>query len=218
MDQRQSVFQTFKIPDPIRIDKVFQIVSEHFNNDIKGIAVLECGPVEDGLADRMTKLGSDCYGVDINPRNLQGVKTYVADLNEGFPAFGKKFDVIFAGEIMEHIFDDDAFLANCKNLLSPRGILILTVPNLFFLPNRFSMLFGKMPKFSYEKYHYHIYGPAVLKSLFEDSGLEIFKFTSSHILFSTRRSRMGRIFEILGDIFPSLGAHLIVAAMPRNKE
>ena len=216
MDKRQDVFQDFEIPDPIRIDKVLNIVSKNFNSNFKDLTVLECGPVRGGLTDRMSKLGSLCFGVDINPRNLPGVETFVADLNEGFPPFEEKFDVIFAGEIMEHIFDDDAFLLNCKKLLSSRGILIITVPNLFFLPNRLMMIFGKMPMFSYERYHYHMYGPRVIKQLFIKSGLNIFEFTSSHILFSTRRNPVGKIFELLGDVFPALGAHLIVAAKPAD--
>lgn len=48
--------------------------------------------------------------------------------------------------------------------------------------------------------------------LIQQQGFEILKIISSHILFSTRRNKFGRIFEILGNIFPSLGAHLIICA------
>jgi ABC-2 type transport system ATP-binding protein len=37
-------------------------------------------------------------------------------------------------------------------------------------------------------------------------------FISSHILFSTRRNKFGKIFEIFGNFFPSLGAHLMIFA------
>lgn len=135
-----------------------------------------------------------------------------ADLNERFPIFKIKFDVIFAGEVMEHLFDDIKFIKDCRNILKPGGILIITVPNLTFSANRLLMFFEKIPLFAYAPYHYNIYNKKVVENLLKQNGFEILNTTSSHALFSTRRNKFGRIFEILGDIFPSFGAHLIVCA------
>lgn len=210
-DDRQSVFENYQVPDAIRIRKVCTFVRKHFPN-LSGISLLECGIARGGLAEVLSREGAICYGVDINPRSIPGVEIVRADLNKGFPRFATLFDVIFAGEVMEHLFDDVAFVASCRELLKPGGLLIVTVPNLVFGVNRLLMLFGKMPMFAHAPYHYHIYTKKTLGELIERQGFRILKFSSSHVLFSTRRNRLGRIFEILGDIFPSFGAHLIVFA------
>ncbi|MEK7465659.1 MAG: class I SAM-dependent methyltransferase [Patescibacteria group bacterium] len=212
MDKKQEVFEHFEVPDPIRIKKAYNFITEYFK-DLRNLNLLECGVAKGGLADMLKKEGVRCFGVDVNPREINGIKIIQSDLNKGIPDFGVKFDIIFAGEVMEHLFDDSAFLQHCREALRPDGILIITVPNLVFGPNRFLMLFGQVPKyFAYAPYHYHMYNRKTLASMFKEGNLKVLKLVSTHILFSTRRNKLGRVFEILGDIFPSLGAHLIVFA------
>ena len=210
-DQKQQIFENFEVPDPIRIKKVIKLIRKYLG-EIKGLNILECGITNGGVADLLNKEGANCFGVDINPREITGVKIIQVDLNEGFPEFNIKFDVIFAGEVIEHLFDDTKFIHECREALKLNGLLIITVPNLLFSANRLLMLFGKMPLFAHAPYHYHIYNKKTIENLIKQEGFEILKVISSHLLFSTRRNKLGKIFEILGDIFPSMGAHLIVCA------
>ena len=210
-DEKQRVFEDFTVPDPIRIEKSIKLIRQYFNK-VKGLDILECGIARGGIADLLSREGANCFGIDINSRHIENVKIFQADLNDGFPEFGGKFDVIFAGEVIEHLFDDSKFVKDCRNLIKPDGLLIITVPNLVFSANRILMLFGKMPMFAFAPYHYHVYNKKILNNLLKENGFEILKTISSHILFSTRRNKFGKIFEILGDIFPSFGAHLIVCA------
>jgi 2-polyprenyl-3-methyl-5-hydroxy-6-metoxy-1,4-benzoquinol methylase len=209
MDNRQDVFETFEVPDPIRIKKAVSLARK-FKGSFSGLKVLECGLAKGGFLDSIRGEGAECFGIDINPRNFTAVTFKQADLNLGFPDFGTKFDLIFAGEVMEHLFDDKKFLKSVNDNLNPEGLIIITVPNMFFSLNRIKMFFGQMPKFAYEDYHYHMYSKKTLSTLLKDANFTLLKVTSSHILFSTRRSFVGRFFEILGDILPSLGAHLII--------
>ena len=213
MDIQQDVFREFEVPDPIRIEKAARFVRAQFPV-VQGITLLECGIARGGLADTLKGEGARCFGIDINPRNdIPGVEIRQADLNGGFPDFGTHFDVLFAGEVMEHLFDDGKFVREARELLKPEGILILTVPNLVFSVNRIRMFFGKTPSFAYAPYHYHMYTRRTLEDLLRSNGFAIADVTSSHVLFSTRRNAaFGRVFEILGDLFPSFGAHLIVCA------
>ncbi len=144
-----------------------------------------------------------------------GVTFFQHDCNNDFDfADGMVFDVIFAGEIIEHIFHDDRFLAQLRGILAPGGVLALTTPNLFFAVNRLVMPLGRMPYFAWEPYHYHFYSKATLTKLVTDAGFKVQRMTSSHVLMSTRRNRLiGGVCERLGDVFPSLGAHLIVFAV-----
>lgn len=216
MDTRQEIFKDFEVPDPIRIKKVVKFIHSKFP-DLKEKNILECGIARGGVSDYLKDSGVNLFGVDINPRaDVMGVKIIRADINRGFPDFGVKFDVIFAGEVMEHLFDDRKFVKDAEGALRPGGYLIITVPNLVFSVNRLWMLFGKTPLFAYAPYHYHIYTKRTLGELVKSEGFEISRFISSHVLFSTRRNKIGKIFEILGDWFPSWGAHLMIFA--RKKE
>jgi len=216
MDNNQKIFETFEVPDPIRIRKAVNFIRRKFS-DLKGKNILECGMAKGGVVDSLKNSGAGLFGIDVNPRpEIKGVKFFQADLNEGFPDFRTEFDVIFAGEVMEHLFDDAKFVREAEKILKPGGYLIITVPNLVFSFNRLRMLFGETPLFAYAPYHYHIYTKKVLRSLIESEGFEISEFASSHVLFSTRRGKLGRIFEILGDYFPSFGAHLMVFARKKR--
>jgi len=210
MDQNQKIFEEFEVPDPIRITKAIRFIKK-YKGKLNGLTLLECGVAKGGVADRL-KDGNDCFGIDINPRDLRGIKIKQADLNKEFPSWGVKFDVVFAGEVIEHLLDDVRFIKECKENLKDDGLLILTTPNLVFGVNRILMLLGRMPMFAFAPYHYRIYNKKVLEGVVLAGGLRMVDLTSSHILFSTRRNKFGRIFEILGDFFPSIGAHLIICA------
>lgn len=208
----QGVFQDFEVPDPIRISKAERYVRRHFGSSLNGLRLLELGVAKGGLADRLNREGMRCFGVDINPRTLADIDIVQHDLNKGLPNYQELFDVIFAGEVIEHVFDDIALLRSCWAQLRGGGLFIATVPNLVFSVNRLRMLFGGLPLFSYAPYHYHIYTVEVLRHRLQNVGFSVLHTCSSHILFSSRRNRLGVVFEWLGDIAPALGAHVIMAA------
>ncbi len=54
----------------------------------------------------------------------------------------KKFDLIFCGEIIEHMYNPDGFLHCCYKALQSNGSLIITTPNLSCFYNRIFLLFG----------------------------------------------------------------------------
>lgn len=60
---------------------------------------------------------------------------------------GMRFDVVFCGEVIEHLYSPDDLLAEMREILEPDGILILSTPNLAYLPNRLLLLFGISPIF-----------------------------------------------------------------------
>ncbi|MCX6907869.1 MAG: class I SAM-dependent methyltransferase [Verrucomicrobia bacterium] len=55
------------------------------------------------------------------------------------------FQMCFAGEVIEHLFSPDDFLAEVFRVLEPGGYLLLTTPNLAAWFNRVSLLFGYQP-------------------------------------------------------------------------
>lgn len=218
-DTRQEIFENYEVPDPLRIEKVINFIRKYFSK-VRGLNILDCGVSKGGVSDKLSKEDAHCFGVDINPRHLKGVKIIQADLNKGIPKFGVEFDVIFAGEIIEHLFDDSKFIRQCYKFLKPRGVLIVTVPNLVSLVNRLLMLFGAMPLVAYAAapFHYHFYNRKKLKNIISREGFEVLKTTSSYLPLdiSTKIPTIGNMAGFLGDLFPSLGNQLIIFARKKD--
>jgi SAM-dependent methyltransferase len=218
MDTRQAVLSAFTVPDSSRIGKVHAWLERagRLTPKARPISVLEIGYAPGGLLDRLDGAHFKKVAVDINRRDMPADVTFhLHDCNEPFHfAESETFDVVFAGEVIEHMYDDGQFLREIRRVLAPDGIVSLTTPNLFFLVNRVVMPFGHMPHFAYAPYHYHFYSRETLTALARESGFEVVHLTASHVLVSTRGPRfVAAISERLGDVFPSVGAHLILFAV-----
>jgi len=77
--------------------------------------------------------------------NFQSVNLNEDSLRDAFA--GREFDVVFCGEVIEHVFSPDAVLSDLKALLRPGGVLILSTPNLGYWVNRLLLLAGISPLF-----------------------------------------------------------------------
>lgn len=76
--------------------------------------------------------GSDTFGVDILEREVEklnemGYDAAVADVQH--MSLGQQFDVIVAGEIIEHLVNFDGFLTSLDDHLAPGGLIMFTTPN-----------------------------------------------------------------------------------------
>jgi len=72
------------------------------------------------------------YGLDLyfDLERLDNKENYKLASAEDFD-FENKFDVIFAGDIIEHLSNPGLFLDSCARNLKPDGRLIITTPNCF---------------------------------------------------------------------------------------
>ena len=196
-----------EVPDFPRIEKVVRALGR-----VSGKRMLDLGYSRGSFADSFATKGWECVGLDLNPHPHSPVRIALCDLNGKFPFADGSFDLVTAGEIVEHVLDQELFLRECARVLRPKGTLALTTPNLSFLLNRFIVFFGGVPLFVTAPYHYHFHTRRTLRRLVEESGFRVERVLSSHLLYSRRRHWTGRLFEWLGDLFPTLGAHLIVIA------
>ena len=135
------------------------------------------------------------------------------DVNKKLPYKDNSFDVIFSGELIEHTFDDLEFLKECKRILKPKGLIIITTPNLISLKNRILMLIGKNPRFAIADYHYHVYTINLIKKLFQKAQFRKISIKGNYIIYSKNREKiLGSLFETLAEDFPGLAEHFIVLA------
>jgi 2-polyprenyl-6-hydroxyphenyl methylase / 3-demethylubiquinone-9 3-methyltransferase len=81
------------------------------------------------LAPHAARLGYRHVGVDIGARGLEIARTHgvlpVRGSVLAVPLAGGCADVVVAGEVLEHVEDDVAVLAECARLLRPGGALVL---------------------------------------------------------------------------------------------
>lgn len=78
----------------------------------------------------------ECIGVDIEKEGVQALS------NMGYNVIcddvqkldlGKKFDVVVAGELIEHLHNFEGFLTSVRKHLNDNGRFILTTPNALFI-------------------------------------------------------------------------------------
>lgn len=199
-----------EVPDFPRIEKVLKVLCRRPPGK-----VLDVGYSKGSFADYLAERGWDCTAINLDGDGDPRIKLILCDLNEGFPVESEVFDAVTAGEVIEHMIDEAAFLQECHRVLKKDGTLVLTTPNLAFSLNRLLVLVGRTPLFVYAPYHYHFHTRKTITELVESQGFHVEKVVGSHVLYSRRRHMSGRIFEWLGDLFPTFGAHLIVFAQKR---
>jgi len=78
----------------------------------------------------------------------QGFEFYPTGADQESPFPDESFDVITCGEVIEHVFDPDKMLTDFHRILKRSGTLIITTPNLAYLPNRLLLAFGIQPLFT----------------------------------------------------------------------
>ena len=113
-----------------------------------GQRVLDLG-CRDGVITKYFCEGNEVVGVDIDSvillaaqKNL-GISTLNFDIqSEQWPIVAQSFDVVVAGELLEHVYFPGEILHKINELLKPGGRCIGSVPNAFALKNRVKYLFG----------------------------------------------------------------------------
>jgi 2-polyprenyl-3-methyl-5-hydroxy-6-metoxy-1,4-benzoquinol methylase len=111
----------------------------------KGKKILDVGIVEHNkeayLADRwlhrhLSNAAHSCLGVDVMKHELEYLKD--RDFNVVYHDFCEspmpgEYDVIVCGDVLEHVSNSGSFLSNLNKSLSSDGILLLSLPNPWYL-------------------------------------------------------------------------------------
>jgi 2-polyprenyl-6-hydroxyphenyl methylase/3-demethylubiquinone-9 3-methyltransferase len=100
---------------------------------LAGLTLLDIGCGGGILSEPMARLGASVTGLDPAPGNVeiarahaeaQGLDiSYRAETAEALAAEGAQFDVVLAMEVVEHVVDPGAFLANAVHLVRPGGLI-----------------------------------------------------------------------------------------------
>ena len=139
-----------------------------------GRRVLDLG-CRDGALTQAYVGGNEVVGVDADREALAeaerlGIETHWADLDQplDFPDAG--FDVVVAGELLEHLRDPERLVAEIRRVLRPGGTFVASVPNAYRLKGRLRFLAGRAPES--DPTHLQMFSPADVRALlaaFQDS-------------------------------------------------
>ena len=101
----------------------------------------------------LQKRGFDVYGVDFSPVAVErarekGINAVLCDVDaEGLPFGNDYFGVVWAGDILEHVFDPIFLLKEIARVLSVEGKVLISTPNDMNVYKRISAFaLGKSPQ------------------------------------------------------------------------
>lgn len=128
--------------------------------------ILDIGCATGYVGKELKRENNILAGVDISEANLAEAKKYYDETclmdveSDGWPQnlLQNPFDIVIAGEITEHLFDQDGFLQKVKKVMKPEGRFILTTPNFLLWNNRIRILLGQygMKEMYNDKSHIHL--------------------------------------------------------------
>lgn len=199
--------------------------------------LLDVGNLGDGestcalLKKDVERNGGTYYGLDSNEpltKKLNLPNQVVGDLHHT-EFKDEEFDMIYAGEIIEHTWTPAVMIGECRRILKPGGRLVFDTPNPYSVLNILRFLlrsedsmgdnrtlvyheaknsFGELKQSGQvllQPQHKIFFTPAMLKQLLETQGFVI------ESIGCTAKPR-GFIHKVLLWMFPQAGPHLCVIA------
>jgi SAM-dependent methyltransferase len=115
--------------------------------------ILDIGCGDGSFIVKFKKYG-ETYGVDVSEKAIKiakeaSVDAYKVDISfEKLPFPDEYFNIVYMGDVIEHLINPDFAIKEVNRVLKLDGFLVLSTPNLASWINRFLLLFGMQPLFS----------------------------------------------------------------------
>jgi methionine biosynthesis protein MetW len=166
-----------------------------------GYRLLDVGCGNGNVMEIVKHRLDEVYGCDISETVLKiaknkGIITTCIDLNTYYlPYKNACFDAVTCLEVLEHVFNPVNLLKELYRILSPKGQLILTTPNIRYFKNINKLLLkGRFPHTTTDTFiwgggHLHYFTRNDLIFLLREAGFEKIKFHISEDQFHRSRKR-----------------------------
>jgi SAM-dependent methyltransferase len=136
-----------------------------------GLSVLDLG-CRTGALTQHYATGNAVVGVDVDRSALEqatarlAIETVWADVEDELPFPDASFDVVVAGELLEHLAEPASAVAHIRRVLKPGGRFVGSVPNAFRLKSRLRFAAGRHPET--DPTHLQLFTPTALARLLRD--------------------------------------------------
>jgi 2-polyprenyl-6-hydroxyphenyl methylase / 3-demethylubiquinone-9 3-methyltransferase len=141
----EGEFRPLHLIGAARLAFIRKAVGAHFMLDsrklriLEGLRVLDVGCGGGLICEPLTRLGGRVTGIDAGQQNIAVARAhaeangltieYRAEPVETVAASGEQFDVTVCLEVIEHVPDPSAFLAECAKTVRPGGLFIVSTIN-----------------------------------------------------------------------------------------
>ena len=145
-----------EVAEAKRSEICYNLIIDLITNEIsrrgrKKILDIGCG---DGSFIIRFKKYCEVFGVDISRRAIKiakgaGIDAYTVDVScEKLPFEDEYFDIVYMGDVIEHLVNPDFAINEAARVIKSNGFLVLSTPNLASWLNRLLLLLGMQPLFS----------------------------------------------------------------------
>lgn len=166
----------------------------------------------------LKRTAKEVYGVDleIDRTAYPDRDHYHEESAERFAFPGRSFDVIFAGDLIEHLPNPGLFLDACRAHMTPASQLILTTPNTFNLFNITEKLTKDEPTVNAD--HTAYFNKKTLAVLLKKCGLELREVSYVYSLEyeyaeSWKKKMLNVLYALLARFTPKFLETLVVIAV-----
>lgn len=177
---------------------------QHFLADfVRGKHVLDVGCVDHNAAlegtdtwlhKHIARSAKSTVGLDLLESEAAKLRQRGYDIRCGdacVVSLDRTFDVVVAGEIIEHIDNPAAFVSNMAIHLNDQGRMLITTPHAFFFLHFLESIFSAGER-RWNREHVSWYCPFTLENLLRRSGLEV-----EACYYFTRSRKLRRVLDLL---------------------
>jgi SAM-dependent methyltransferase len=168
------------------LDEVLAATRARLRNDDERVRFLDVGCFEGHLLDQIrsaTKWSLD--GLELNDKaaaaaRAKGHTIWQASAETAVDVLptDRRYDVIFLGQVIEHLVDPRAALIRLRMLLAPGGLIVMTTPNLDSWQVK---LFGPTWAHWHAPYHRNLFTRRGMRNLVDAADLKFIRLkTASH--------------------------------------
>jgi len=195
--------------------------------NLQGENILDVGCYDGTLLSQIKNRNNNFFGIEASEWAAQKAREEEIDVQNIFfdgksklPYLDNFFDLVVAGEIIEHVFDTDYFLEEIRRVMKPGGKLLISTPNIASLGRRLMLFFGLNPIIEISPHdadssgHIRYFTFAMLRTLIEKHKFEIVSEKTDYVNFS----KNGKVKSVwLSKMLPKLGSSIIFLAKNLKK-
>lgn len=154
-----------------------------------------------GTGEYLKYFGENSLGLDISLNNLEkamekNTRAVKMDLNQP-QDLNEVFDAVFTSHLLEHLDSPINLLRYAHKHLSPKGLLVISVPN------ELCLIQLRYPYYTHDGNHLYSFTIANMKELLSTTGFEVLDVYYDYYTALTKRLKINRFLSVI-NAFPPI--------------